>query len=83
RYEKVCTENLQEGDVLVWIDVTDIIQHAAYHIGQNLFFNKHGQTIFDPWKLLKKEHLYNKWGSNYFIHSRMVKNNSHPHSFLI
>ncbi len=61
QYEKICTENLQEGDVLVWIDEKDIIQHAAYHIGQNLFFNKHGQTIFDPWKLLKKEHLYNKW----------------------
>lgn len=62
-YEKVSTDTLQAGDVVVWIDEKENIQHAAYHIKQHLFFNKHGQTIFNPWKLLTKEQLYKEWAT--------------------
>ncbi|MEG0386408.1 MAG: hypothetical protein RR642_16835, partial [Solibacillus sp.] len=62
-YEIVATEKLQKDDVVAWVDEKDVIQHAAYYIGQNLFFNKHGQTIFNPWKLLAKGQLYNEWAT--------------------
>ncbi|WPK13335.1 hypothetical protein R6U77_06575 [Lysinibacillus louembei] len=60
-YRPTNADNLQIGDVVVWHDDNGIIQHAAYFIGRNLFFNKHGQTIFNPWKLLSKEQLYKEW----------------------
>ncbi|MEO4052583.1 hypothetical protein [Solibacillus sp. CAU 1738] len=60
-YEESSSEELKKGDVVVWLDVNDIIQHAAYYIGDNCFFNKHGQTIFNPWKILSKELLFKEW----------------------
>ena len=62
-YERVETNDLVECDVTVWKDENDVIQHAAYYINENLFFNKHGQTMFNPWKLLSKEQLDKEWGS--------------------
>ncbi|WP_042477500.1 hypothetical protein [Bacillus ndiopicus] len=67
KYRQINAEDLQPGDVAVWNDKSGIIQHAAYYIGQNIFFNKHGQTIFNPWKLLSKEHLYNEWKHLKFV----------------
>lgn len=61
-YHRVETNNLVERDVIVWQDVNGVIQHAAYYIDENIFFNKHGQTIFNPWKLLTKEQLEQEWG---------------------
>ncbi|WP_274307272.1 hypothetical protein [Solibacillus daqui] len=63
QYEIVDSEELITGDVLAWLDDIGTIQHAAYYIGDNLFFNKHGQTIFNPWKLLATDALEKEWGS--------------------
>ncbi|MCJ7843541.1 hypothetical protein MUB24_22230 [Lederbergia sp. NSJ-179] len=60
-YEVFSGDGIQKDDVVVWKDKNDVIQHAAYHIGDGLFFNKDGQTIFNPWKILKKEQLYKDW----------------------
>lgn len=60
-YLEILDENLQPKDVVVWKDTNGIIQHAAYHMGNNYFFNKHGQTMFNPWKILLKERLYKEW----------------------
>lgn len=60
-YEKVLDEVLQQGDIVIWKDDDAIIQHAAYYIGEGLYFNKHGQTMFNPWKILSKEQLYKEW----------------------
>ena len=60
-YLEILDENLQPKDVVVWKDSKGIIQHAAYHLGDNYFFNKHGQTMFNPWKILLKERLYKEW----------------------
>ena len=62
-YERVETNDFVEPDVIVWQDENEVIQHAAYYISDNLFFNKHGQTMFNPWKLLSKEQLEKEWGS--------------------
>jgi len=51
------SDELQPEDLIIWEDENSIIQHAAYHLGEDLFFNKHRQTIFNPWKILSKEQL--------------------------
>lgn len=56
------TEPLQPADVIVWQDENGAIQHASYHIGDQLFFNKNGQTFFNPWKIVHMEDLVNEWG---------------------
>ena len=60
-YEEFLGEALHQGDIVIWKDENDIIQHAAYYIGEGLYFNKHGQTMFNPWKILSKKELYKEW----------------------
>lgn len=59
-------EELYAGDVVTWENTDGIIQHASYHIGDNLFFNKNGQTFFNPWKVVDWSELKEEW-SNYSI----------------
>ncbi|MBD7971357.1 hypothetical protein [Paenibacillus gallinarum] len=54
-------EDIQNGDVVVWVNEEGIIQHASYHISQNLFFNKNGQTFFNPWIIIDWNELELKW----------------------
>lgn len=61
QFEEFLDEVLHQGDIVIWKDENDIIQHAAYYIGEGLYFNKHGQTMFNPWKILSKEALYKEW----------------------
>ncbi|MYL44280.1 hypothetical protein GLV94_01345 [Virgibacillus halodenitrificans] len=60
-YEVFSGDVIQDDDVVVWQDKNGIIQHAAYHIGDSLYFNKDGQTIFNPWKILNEEQLFKDW----------------------
>lgn len=60
-YEEFLLEELKQGDIVIWKDENAVIQHAAYYIGEGLYFNKHGQTMFNPWKILSKEQLYKEW----------------------
>ncbi len=46
------SEELIEGDVAVWETDEGQIQHASFHVGNKLFFNKNGQTFFNPWKII-------------------------------
>lgn len=61
RYEAFSGDGLESGDIVVWQDKDLTIQHAAYHVGGGLYFNKHGQTMFNPWKLLSEQQLYKEW----------------------
>lgn len=49
---------LHQRDVIIWKDENAIIQHAAYYMGEELYFYKHVQMMFNPWKILSKEPLY-------------------------
>ncbi|TCZ79258.1 hypothetical protein E0485_05145 [Paenibacillus albiflavus] len=60
-YSATTTEELQVGDVVVWVDEAGNIQHASYHIGDHLFFNKDGQTFFNPWKIIHLDELKTEW----------------------
>jgi hypothetical protein len=54
--------SLQPRDVLVWKNESGNIHHACFHLGEGYFFNKHGQTFFNPWQVLTLEYLYEAWG---------------------
>lgn len=54
-------DDLYAGDVVTWENSDGIVQHASYHIGNNLFFNKNGQTFFNPWKIISGDELKEEW----------------------
>lgn len=54
-------KEFREGDVVVWLNEEGIIQHAAYCLDDHLFFNKNGQTIFNPWKIVQWDELSEEW----------------------
>jgi len=66
-------EELHQGNIVIWKDENSIIQHAAYYIGEELYFNKHGQTMFNPWKILSKEQLYKEWEHLTLVKYRQYK----------
>ena len=72
-YEEFLGEGLEQGDIVVWQDDNATIQHAAYHIGGGLYFNKHGQTIFNPWKILSMKRLYGEWEHLTFVKYRRME----------
>lgn len=55
------TEELIEGDVAVWETDEGQVQHASFHVGNQLFFNKNGQTFFNPWKIISFDELQAEW----------------------
>ncbi|MBB4826778.1 hypothetical protein HNO89_004060 [Sporosarcina luteola] len=54
-------DRFEGGDVVAWVNEEGIIQHAAYCIEGSLFFNKNGQTFFNPWKIVEWTELENNW----------------------
>lgn len=54
-------DEIIKGDVITWVDDDEVIQHATYHIDNNLFFNKNGQTYFNPWKITSLQELKEEW----------------------
>ncbi|QFF99191.1 hypothetical protein PB01_10305 [Psychrobacillus glaciei] len=73
RYSIIEEEALQEGDVVTWINDGGMIQHAAYHIGEHLFFNKNGQTFFNPWKIIHWKELNEEWNAyTYRIYRKVI-----------
>ncbi|MGX1264364.1 hypothetical protein RKD55_002168 [Rossellomorea marisflavi] len=49
-------------DVLVWRDLEGDVIHACYVLNKDFVFNKHGQTMFNPWQLLTVEQVIISWG---------------------
>lgn len=60
-HQLVETQELVAGDVVVWVTEEGQVQHASYHIGNGLFFNKNGQTFFNPWKIIGFSELQTEW----------------------
>ncbi|WP_215190366.1 hypothetical protein [Exiguobacterium sp. s6] len=61
-YMRTESELTERGDVLTFVDEAGRVQHATYCIGAGLFFNKNGQTLFNPWKLIQQHELFEAWG---------------------
>lgn len=56
-----CAKEADSGDVVIWSNAEGIVQHASYCLGKGLFFNKNGQTFFNPWKVIDQHGLYSEW----------------------
>lgn len=55
-------DDLCKGDVVTWVNLEGVVQHASYYLGDELFFNKDGQTFFNPWKIVNRDELKAEWG---------------------
>lgn len=53
----------ESGDVLTFWNEQEQLVHASYCVRENLYFNKHGQVRFNPWKLIDHDELLKHWGS--------------------
>lgn len=53
-------------DIVIWRNDQNRIVHASFHINQHYFFNKNGQTFFNPWKSVHMRELEEQW-SDYTI----------------
>lgn len=54
-------DEIRDGDVIVWIDDNDRVQHATYYLGNQLFFNKDGQSFYNPRKIVDMNELKETW----------------------
>ncbi|WP_026695682.1 hypothetical protein [Peribacillus kribbensis] len=54
-------DEIKNGDVITWVNEDGVIQHSSYYIGNNLLFNKNGQTFFNPWKIITWRELNEEW----------------------
>lgn len=72
-YETVADTNPKSGDVLTFWNEQEQLIHANYCIRPNLFFNKHGQVRFNPWKLIDEHELQRNWGSYRLRIKRKIK----------
>ena len=54
-------KEFEKGDVVAWVNEDGVIQHATYCMGNQLFFNKNGQTFFNPWKIVTWDELQEEW----------------------
>lgn len=52
----------RKGDVVVWTDDKGTVRHACYYLGNGLYFNKSGQKIYNPWKIISWREMSDDWG---------------------
>ena len=60
-HELIHGEN-RKGDVMVWTDDEGTVRHACYYLGDGLYFNKNGQKIYNPWKIVSWREMSDDWG---------------------
>lgn len=61
-YSLVDDDDIIAGDVVAWVNSNKIVQHASYHIENGIYFNKSGQTFFEPWTIMTFEQINQTWG---------------------
>jgi hypothetical protein len=54
---------LDSNDVLVWYNSQDMPVHAAFMLDHNHAFNKHGQTMYNPWQIIRINDLKESWNT--------------------
>lgn len=62
-YKLINCQDIRAGDAVIWENSDGLIQHASFCIGDNLFFNKNGQTFFNAWKIVDLTDLKEHWDS--------------------
>jgi hypothetical protein len=51
----------EKSDVMVWRNDQNEIMHACFLLTNEYSFNKHGQTMFNPWQVLSVNEVLNTW----------------------
>ncbi|MBN3552875.1 hypothetical protein JYA63_01200 [Fictibacillus nanhaiensis] len=62
-YRHIVTSSVQATDVWVWFNEQDLAVHAAYLLSEKHAFNKHGQTMFNPWQVIQINELKKAWAN--------------------
>ncbi|MGD6965866.1 hypothetical protein ACQCVP_05510 [Rossellomorea vietnamensis] len=62
-YRPIDNVTPEKGDVMVWRDYQNEIMHACFLLNNEYSFNKHGQTMFNPWQVLSVNEVLNTWNS--------------------
>lgn len=55
-YQVIETSLLQVGDVMTFFE-SEVFRHAAYYLGDGLYFEKPGQDFYEPYRIAE----LNKW----------------------
>lgn len=66
-YVRTDDQNLENGDVITWVNDDNVVVHAAYHISHHLLFNKNGQVFFEPWGIVKFEDVQSLFPEDQFV----------------
>ncbi|MFS0785845.1 hypothetical protein ABC345_05595 [Shouchella sp. 1P09AA] len=68
QYKEHLNSDIKQNDVLIWKNEEGTIIHATYCVDHQLFFNKNGQTLFHPWKLVSLSTLEKLWERHYVVY---------------
>ncbi|ANC76138.1 hypothetical protein ABE65_004660 [Fictibacillus phosphorivorans] len=60
-YHHIETSSVHAKDVWIWFNEQDQVVHAAYLLSEEHAFNKHGQTMFNPWQVIQINELKKAW----------------------
>lgn len=52
---------VESGDIVTWSNADDVKVHATYSLGEGFVFNKDGQTMFNPWQVVKLSDVRESW----------------------
>jgi hypothetical protein len=74
-YEPCRSESNTEGDVLIWFNDSDQVIHSCFVLNREFAFNKQGQTMFNPWQIIKIPDIIKTWNltGKYFIRYTKTK----------
>jgi len=74
-YNIIENSKLEYGDVLIFYDENNVIQHSCFALGDDLFLNKSGQSKFNPVVVQSYENIVNDWqGLNLIIKRKRIYN---------
>lgn len=59
-YRKIQTSRPEPRDVLIFSRESQIL-HAAYYLGQNLYFEMPGQDFYEPYRIARLTHWRREW----------------------
>lgn len=60
-YKPIDNVTPEKRDVMVWRDDQNKIMHACFLLTNEYSFNKHGQTMFNPWQVLSVNEVLYTW----------------------
>ncbi|MCA1053789.1 hypothetical protein LCM10_02230 [Rossellomorea aquimaris] len=60
-YTELTAGDYKGRDVLIWFNEEGGVIHSSFILDSLHAFNKHGQTMFNPWQIIRIDELIKKW----------------------